>query len=99
MSKLEIHKMLVLSTSHVSQTTADLLPRNHIDMISGDHQDWWPTFSREEGWVFYVGELKSYKDAPSDLFFVVKYAMSHGCVWLMFDRDGETVDNLKTYEW
>lgn len=47
MSQLEIHKMLVLSTGHVTEETAK--------KISGDREgsiDWGPTFTRDEGWVF-----------------------------------------------
>ena len=102
---LEINRMLVLSTAHVSQETADKLPRGHADMVdddfggSSDVPSWGPAFARAEGWLFYVGDAKTYEDAPSDLKECVAFANSCNCVWLMFDRDGNEVPQLPTYEW
>jgi hypothetical protein len=100
MSKLEFQKMQVASTAHVSKETADLLPRGHSDMESEDDiPSWGPTFAREEGWLFYVGSLSHFEEAPKELFEVVLLAHQQGCQWLMLDRDGETVDNLPTFDW
>lgn len=98
MSNLEIAKMLVLSTAHVSLETASKLPRGHADMEEDD-LDWGPTFARENGWVFYVGTLSHFEEAPRELFEALLFAHQQGCQWLMFDNDGPTIDNLPTYEW
>jgi len=101
----EVHRMLVLSTSHITLETADKLPRGHIDMESPeDVPEWGPSFARNEGWLFYIAPEKNwfddrYGDAPKDLYAVLDFARQHECVWLMLDTDGPVVDALPHWEW
>lgn len=95
--------MLVVSTSHISRETADCIEAV-VDTLAagGDGPKWAPTFTRDEGWVFYVGNVAGEHKAPVapvDLALVMDYAHSHGCAWLMFDCDGQLVDDLPTFEW
>lgn len=87
-----IEKYLDLSTGHVSKETAEWLDENPKDLIM------YP--KGEYGWIVYAmqEELKSY-NYPKDLVKVIKYAKKNGCVWIMFDRDGDQVDKLKLYNW
>lgn len=94
----EIHKMLVMSTAHVSEETAKL-----IDEAYDRKHAWAPAFARAEGWLFYVGDenpvVKHGLDYPEEFAALFSFAMEQGCTWLMLDRDGDTVDNLPTFEW
>ncbi len=102
---LEIARMLVLSTCHISPRTAERLPRGHMDMASPDDvPDWGPTFARDEGWLFHVPFDKEafeqqYKDAPKDLKDVLAFARMNECAWCMLDCDGSVVDGLYYYNW
>lgn len=110
MSALEIARMLVLSTGHISPKTADQLPRGHMDMVedvstgASDVPSWGPTFARDEGWLFYVPPDKDafeeqFEDAPKDLKDVLAFARMNECVWCMLDCDGPVVDGLYHYNW
>lgn len=100
---LEIAQMLVLSTCHIAEATADLLPI--LDgPVRAAAPTWWPAFTRHEGWLFHVIPEPiwfedKYGDAPKDLRDVIAYAKAHGCTWLMFDRDGPIVEGLYQYDW
>ena len=114
--KLEIAKMLVLSTRHLTQATANKLPQGHADLAYFESQrlatssgrtkslgpdeepDWWPTFARDEGWVFHVGDPHD-EDTPKDLTLLLAFAQRQGVDWLMLDRDGPVVEELPHYEW
>lgn len=102
---LEISKMLTVSTAHVSQTTASMLPVRASDMDNLEAlHEWSPSFAREDGWLFFViSDIEalrlSYEGAPKDLFDVVLFAHEHGCEWLMFDSAGPVVEGLFQYEW
>ncbi len=101
--KLEIEKMLILSTRHLRESTAKTLPQSEQDEPSSiEAAHWWPQFTREEGWLFYVPpvahEDTRYVDAPEELRAIVALARAHGCAWVMLDRDGPQVD-LPGWEW
>jgi hypothetical protein len=101
--KLEIAKMLVLSTSHLTEKTAKALEEAAEELPPFCTINWAPTFTRDEGYVWYVGEenpvVAAGNSYPEEFAALFSLAMENGCNWLMFDRDGDTVDNLPTYEW
>lgn len=90
----EIQKVLVLSTSHLTKATADLL-------TSG--ADGLPVFfdKGEYGWWVHVPErTKDLRDeCPEDLRKVIIYAHRLDCCWVCLDRDGDANPNLPTWEW
>jgi hypothetical protein len=97
---LEITKMLVLSTSHITAETAQLLEdreRAAIDTTS----DRLPVFysKSEYGWFVYVSEDAEDQGYPSDMVEVLRYARSNDCGWLMFDCDADVIEDLPAYEW
>lgn len=94
-------KMLVLSTGHISETTAKELPDSYAGMARADRPDWWPTFARDEGWVFaiYDGDDVAYQYAPKDLVACLEFARVRGCRWLMLDCDGAQVSELPFHTW
>jgi hypothetical protein len=96
--------MLVVSTSHVSEETAKMINRLRSTSWSSRSNDitWAPTFSRDEGWMWYVGEENPVvldMGWPDEFAALFSLAMKHGCNWLMLDRDGDVVDDLPTFEW
>lgn len=108
MALLEIEKLAVISTAHVSEHTVSLLPEKAADLEHGrpdrPKHDWWPEFVRDEGWLFYLYGYQdefdyNYQNAPKDLKDVLQYVRNSGCLWCLFDCDGRTIDGLYTYEW
>lgn len=97
--RLDIEQMLVVSTSHITPELAQTLSNDP----DPEHMEWWPDFSRDEGWIFYAPasdvDDPRYADAPACLQALIEFARSHGCCWLMLDCDGETVPALPTWEW
>ncbi len=96
-----IEKMLVLSTGHISETTMKELPESYVGMTRDNQPDWWPTFARDEGWVFYIYEdaTEVWKYAPKDLVACIEFARQRGCKWLMLDCDGAQVPELPFHVW
>ena len=107
MSLLEIEKLAVVSTAHVSEDTANKLPATALDLAGRPDLPalpWWPAFVRDEGWLFYLYGYQDefeykYELAPKDLKDVLQYVRNSGCMWCLFDCDGTKVDGLFTYEW
>lgn len=90
MPKLEIDTMLVLSTSHLSRETTNLVESETADTLT-----WGPSFTRDQGWIWHANQSVP----PADLDACLKLAHDAGCVWVMFDCDGPVVEGLAVYEW
>ena len=97
MSTPEIRRLVVISTSHVSDKTAKLLDYTKA------HQ--WPCRGgpyREFGWFVYAqpeNERAGRDAVPDDLFAVMQWAQANGFDYILFDCDAEAVDELATYDW
>ncbi len=95
---LETHKMLVLSTSHVSKETSD-------SMATMQHESnwvapcWKPAFYRAEGWMFQVPYDQDMSNVPVELARIFEFAMANWCHWVMLDGDGPIQDELQTFDW
>lgn len=93
----ETHKMLALSTAHVSKDTAELMDANCV--ASQVYQ------KAEYGWFMAVPrnafEMERIpKDAYSpELYNCLKFAYEQGFDWVMFDRDVEPISELETFDW
>jgi hypothetical protein len=103
--KLEIDKTLVLSTAHVTPETAAILNEgieSQGPMISGHVADW-----SDYGWVMWCGGETDPKIEtednegllPADVHGALMFARKHGCQYVRFDCDADTVDDLPTWEW
>jgi hypothetical protein len=89
---MEIERMLVLSTAHLTELTCNTL----LPTWEG------PAYEKVAyGWFVYVNLEFLTNDMPEDLKQCTQYAQNPGvsCDWIMFDRDGPTVDELPTYDW
>ncbi|MEP3597545.1 hypothetical protein, partial [Parvibaculum sp.] len=95
MSNLEKNTILQLSTGHLSELTVEVLDAEKLDMS---------VFTRDEGFVVYAGHYDPENDKPwpeefpKDLKNCMRFAAVNGIEWLMFDVDGEQVDQLPYYE-
>lgn len=106
--QLEIHKLMVLSTCHITLRASGFLPVTPQNIgvlpydplerhcIPGGHVD-----SYEYGWhIALTGEKEPEEQWPDpSLQDVCAYAEKHGCTHLRLDRDGPTMSDLPTYNW
>lgn len=100
-SKLEISKMLTLSTAHLRASTLTLMDGNDIDGIV-----LWP--KGEYGYFVWVPDhgpqgnekaIELYPDAvPNELRVILEFGREHGCEFVCFDCDSNTVEGLVIYE-
>lgn len=102
-SQLEISKMLTLSTAHLTEKTAKALEEAAEELPPYCTINWAPSFTREEGYIWHVGDenpvVQAGRDFPDEFAALFSLALENGCDWLMLDRDADTADNLPTYEW
>lgn len=93
MSELPIRRFLDLSTSHLRKKTC------------GDLNGWEgvTAYETKYGWLMYAtAEAEEFAEEyrwPSELLPIVLLARANGCDYVMFDRDGPTVDGLPTWDW
>lgn len=99
MSDLEIHKMVALSTGHLTAATAQLFEDVEA-AANAMNREKLPVFypKGEWGWFVYVGEDAG-EPYPDDLKAILDFARRKGCDWIMFDSDAGLVDCLPTYDW
>jgi len=94
---MEIHKMLALSTGHLTRETRGLL-----DQAANPHRQTMAykmpvTFMKDEyGWFVHVAEDTPL--CPTDLEACLHLARHKHCGWIMFDRDVDPIEVLPTFE-
>ncbi len=92
---MEIHKMLCLSTAHLTFSTRTLLEQDELPGSIFFPKD-------IHGWFMHVPEQQQLQDtlveAPTDVRDCLTLACTRGFQWLMFDSDGPTMDELPMYE-
>lgn len=85
--KLEIPRMIVLSTSHLTEKACnDFLP-TYIHAYS----------KADYGWFVYVEPAPD--GLPDSLIACLQFAHELGCEWVMFDRDADPISVLPSYSW
>lgn len=94
--EVEIMKVPVLSTAHVSEKTRD--------MLDFDNPQWVHHCAKYEfGWFIAVPTEEAegcFEQKPSDdLAALFGWARKHGFGWLRLDSDGATVAELPTFDW
>lgn len=97
MSTPEVHQFIVISTSHLSEATA-----NRLDNTPASIWPWHGGPFSYYGWFVYAHKenLGSDDDAiPDDLFAAMTWARNQGFEYLLFDRDADIVEGLATYDW
>lgn len=98
---LETHRMLALSTGHLTCETAQLMTR--LAGTSTVFEEGLPIYYEKGEYGFFVPVPDDPQDIPStcptDLEACMHFAIAHGFTWLMFDRDADQVPGLTSYEW
>ena len=89
---MEIHKMMVMSTGHISKETATLLDLDKAGIV---------VYKKGEyGWFLVVTDWQDAEEPiPIDLEKCLAYAELHGCAWLCLDCDGPMLPDLPQYTW
>lgn len=90
---MEIQKMMVLSTAHMSPATA----ANWILECP------WACYDKGDyGWFMYVCDDVGITEAagvPPEIRSAIHVAKREGCDWIMWDCDSPLVDELPQYDW
>ncbi len=97
MTKFETRRFVVISTAHVSETTA----RRLDDTPSKD----WPCLGGpygEYGWFLYAHDENAGAGPdiiPDELFKVMIWARRLGFDYILFDCDADQVEELPAFDW
>lgn len=98
MSKLEIQSMLVLATSHVTDSTRRALERapdeDGFAITSPFSVMKWPY-----GWLVWVDVDAADDERFPEMLAIMRLARDNGCQWIRFDCDVEPIAELPTHEW
>lgn len=97
MSTPETRRLVVLSTSHVSEATAKRFDETKADewpCVGGPYAYYgWFVYAHEENFGIGMDAI------PDDLLAVMQWARRHRFEYILFDCDAETVDELPVYDW
>ena len=90
---MEICKMMIMSTGHISKNTAILLDKDRVGVVVYPKDNY--------GWFIVVTDWKDDETAsiPEDLKQCLSLAEKNGCDWLCLDCDGECYPELPIYDW
>ena len=92
----EIHRMMVLSTAHITSRTNKML---FTDLIN-DAGDDIAVDAYEHGWhIVLMNEMSDASYLTPSLKACVRYARSHNCTHLRIDQDGPVLNHLPAYNW
>jgi len=98
LQKLEIDKMLTISSRHVSADTKDLLDQATDD----NEEDPMPSVYEKQGYGWFVAcdpdNEETWDNYPADLVQCMKLARDNGCFWLCLDADGPRVETLEFFD-
>ena len=96
--KLEIDKMLTISSRHVSADTKDLLDQAADD----NEEDPMSSVYEKQGYGWFVAcnpdNKEIWDNCPADLVQCMKLARDNGCFWLCLDADGPRVETLEFFD-
>lgn len=96
MERMEISKMLILSTAHITEKTAKELDYaigridSGVDLCVYEKKDY--------GYFVHIPDDWDERIIPSDLVDCLRLAVNDGCEWLCLDRDGEITSLLFAYK-
>lgn len=95
-AKLDIAKILTLSTAHIKSETATLLDNEpNTDALNLSVYD-----KAGYGWFIYIDSVidDAFDHLPEDLKDCITFAKEQKCEWLCLDADGEEIEELKKYQ-
>lgn len=97
MPTLEIHRFVVISTAHVSETTAKRLnntPAKKWPGLGGPYGEY--------GWFLYAHDENAGVGPdviPAELFGVMTWARKQGFDYILFDCDADQIEGLPAFDW
>ena len=97
MTTLETRRFAVISTAHVSETTArrlDKTPPKEWPCLGGPYGEY--------GWFLYAHDENAgvWPDViPDELFTVMIWARKLGFDYVLFDCDADEVEDLPVFDW
>lgn len=97
--KLDITRVLNLSTAHITKNTADTLGRC---ALNNDYIPLCGVFEKSEyGWYVYIDsdDPNLIPDELSDIRDCVIFALKHDINCICFDRDADIAIGLPVYDW
>ena len=98
--RLDITRVLNLSTAHITGSTAYILGRC---ALSNDYIPLCSVYEKGEyGWYVYIddsGKPDQIPDELSDIRDCIIFALKHDVNCICFDRDADTVVGLPVYNW
>lgn len=90
---MEIHRMLALSTAHLSQATLEK-GTDAFQLVTAFEKG-------EYGWFVYVPEQQLLEELveglTEDVANCIRYAAAQDMQWIMFDRDVDVIDQLASH--
>lgn len=94
MDDLVIRSFLDLSTAHLSAATCRIL--NSYDGVTA--------YETPHGWLMHIpeqdaDELSHDGDWPPEILPIINLARTHGCDYILFDKDAPESDLLPTFDW
>lgn len=95
-TKLDIAKILTLSTAHIKPETATMLDNEpNTDNLNLSVYN-----KAGYGWFIYVDYVidNEFDHLPEDLKACIAFAKEQECEWLCLDVDGEEIEELNTYQ-
>ena len=109
---MEIMKVLVLSTAHLTEKDHTLLAeQSDPDCCPSfrEHADLHPTRDEYSLWVYagyasdddptVTAELCALAGFSSNVYEILRLAQQNDCGYVRFDRDGEKIDGLTLFVW
>lgn len=98
---LQIHRIPVISTGHLTQAVAEQLGRQ------GDDNPWCPCATWAYGYFLYLDDLESsLEPAPQCLLDIRNWlrgmeqqGLTDNSRWVRLDADADAADNLPFYNW
>lgn len=100
----ETYKTAVISTAHVTPFDSEMLPQISFDPITDRGLNW--IHGTEYGWIVRAGMVGSEWKAKLRAEGItwpaienIEKVLEAGFQVVHFDRDGDTIDGLKTWEW
>lgn len=97
--RLDITKVLNLSTAHITKNTAETLGRC---ALSNDYIPLCSVYEKGEyGWYVYIdsNDPNLIPNELSDIRDCIIFALKHNITCICFDRDADTVVGLPVYNW
>ncbi len=90
MTKLEIDRTLVCSTSHLSMEDVQALFDETTHLVVYEMGQY--------GYMIWTSSIEE-KIHSDNLESLLKLARKHNCEWIRFDRDADVIEGLRTFEW